>query len=62
MATYVSTDNLAFMSFAKGEIPYCPKTGSTIKVDSIPDKDAIERIKQMLSSNPRNLFFVYSGS
>ena len=43
------------MTFAKGENPYHPKPGSTIKVAPIRDKDAIERIKQMLSSNPRNL-------
>ena len=49
------------MTFAKGENPNHPKPGSTIKVDPIRDKLVIQKIKQALVENPRNLCFFTFG-
>ena len=49
------------MTFLKGENPHHPKPGSTIKVDPIRDKLAIQKIKQTLVKNPRNLCFFTFG-
>ena len=49
------------MTFLKGENPHHPKPGSTIKVDPIRDKLAIQKIKHALAKNPRNLCFFTFG-
>lgn len=49
------------MTFQKGENPHHPQPGSRIKVDPIRDKQAIQKIKQALAKNPRNLCFFTVG-
>lgn len=49
------------MTFQKGENPHYPKPGSRIKVDPIRNKQAIQKIKQALAKNPRNLCFFTVG-
>ncbi len=43
------------MSLPKGHNPNRPKPGSSIKVEPIRTKTAIENIKRILRDNPRNL-------
>ncbi len=43
------------MSLSKGQNPNHPKPGSSIKVEPIRTKTAIENIKKILRDNPRNL-------
>ena len=43
------------MGFPKGQNPNHPKPGSSIKVEPIRKKSAIERIKKILADNPRDL-------
>ncbi len=43
------------MSMPKGHNTNRPKTGSSIKVEPIRAKTAIENIKKILRDNPRNL-------
>ncbi|ETX04636.1 tyrosine-type recombinase/integrase [Candidatus Entotheonella palauensis] len=42
------------MSFAEGQNPNRPKTGSKIKVEPIRTKTAIDHIKKILCDRPRN--------
>ncbi|GAQ00143.1 tyrosine-type recombinase/integrase [Leptolyngbya sp. NIES-2104] len=43
------------MPFQKGQNPNHPAPGSTIKVEPIRDKKAIQRIKKVLADHPRDL-------
>ncbi len=43
------------MSLSKGQNPNHPKLGSSIQVEPIRTKTAIENIKKILRDNPRNL-------
>jgi len=43
------------MPFPKGQNPNHPTAGSTIKVEPIRDKKAIQRIKKILADRPRDL-------
>jgi len=43
------------MSFAKGQNPHHPSTGSSIKVQPIRTKTAIANIKKILADKPRDL-------
>lgn len=43
------------MGFPKGQNPNHPKVGSSIKVEPIRKKSAIERIKKILADHPRDL-------
>lgn len=43
------------MSFAKGQNPHHPPTGSSIKVEPIRTKTAIANIKKILADRPRDL-------
>jgi hypothetical protein len=49
------------MPFPKGQNPNHPTAGSTIKVEPIRDKKAIQRIKKILADRPRDLCFVHTG-